>query len=323
MSEIFNALQRRGAEGSGAQAEEPLHTFDILRKAERLAQEKWERDSGADAGIAEVIGLDALLRNGALASEPALASADIQPVSVAASPFEQTTSSAQFPCLKVSIADDSHLVSVADTGGPVAEAFRLLGVRLCDLRDTRALRRLLITSTVPREGKSTVTANLACTLARSSGRSRTLLLEGDVRRPTQGHIFGIDKNDPGLCEWLQGSRELTKCIYQLESLGFWIMPAGSCPTKNPLGLLQPQRIATLMKQLGEYFDLIIVDSPPVLPLADTSIWMKLVDAILLVTRQGVTERKSLEKGLELIEPEKLLGTVMNGSTSLPHTAYYY
>jgi capsular exopolysaccharide synthesis family protein len=322
MSEIFDALQRRGKGSSEDETDSPLHAFDVLRRAEKQAQEKWERSSGSATDMSEVTGLDALLRRGALASEPAPAPQESLPASLTTSSFEQAVSPQRFSALPVSVSPDSHLVCVADSDGPAAEAFRLLGVRLRDLRDNRSLKRLLITSTVPREGKSTVAANLACTLARSS-RSRTLLLEGDVRRPTQGHIFGLDKDTPGLCEWLQGNLELTKCIHHLDFLGFWIMPAGNCPSGNPLGLLHPARLASLMKQLGEHFDLIIVDSPPVLPLADTSIWMKLVDGILLVTRHGVTERRPLQRGIEAIAPEKLIGTVMNSSTSLPHTDYYY
>lgn len=323
MSEIFKALQRRGTGGEEVQADEPISTFDVLRKAEHLAQERWERAAEPDTSVAEAIGFETLLRGGSLAVEPAQVSPDVVSTTATASPFEQTAAPKQIATIPVSIAEDSHLVSVADPDSPAAEAFRLLGVRLRDLRDTHAVKRLLITSTVPREGKSTVSANLACTLARSAGRSRTLLLEGDLRRPTQAHIFGLDKRVPGLCDFLQGSQDLTKCIYQLDSLGFCIMPSGDSSSKNPLGLLQPQRIALLMKQLGELFDLVIIDSPPVLPLADTSIWIKLVDAILLVTRHGVTERRSLQRGLEIIAPEKLFGMVMNSSTSLPHTAYYY
>jgi capsular exopolysaccharide synthesis family protein len=320
MSEIFDALQRRGAGVPGAEPEAPLHAFDVLRRAEQQVQERLDRPAGTDAGLAEVVGLEELLKQGAKATEPAPEPvAAVKPLPAG---FEQSTASSKFQSIAASIAPDSHLVCVADADGPAAEAFRLLGVRLRDLRDTRALKRILITSTVPREGKSTVSANLACTLARS-GRLRVLLLEGDVRRPTQSHIFGIGKHYPGLCEWLQGSHELAKCVYQVEFLGFWIMPAGNGQSSNPLGLLQPARLSAMLKQLGDQFDLIILDSPPVLPMADTSIWMKLADGILLVTRQGVTERRPLQRGIEAIDPQKLIGTVMNSSTSLSHSEYYY
>lgn len=320
MSEIFDALQRRGAGASGPEPEAPLHAFDVLSRVEHQLQEKREHSAAADAGLVDVVGLEELLKHGTNAPESVT---EETPVMKAASAgFEQNAAPSKFQSVPASIAPDSHLVCVDAADGPAAEAFRLLGVRLRDLRETRSLKRILITSTVPREGKSTVAANLACALARS-GRLRTLLLDGDVRRPTQSQMFGLRKENPGLCDWLQGRHELAKCVYQMEFLGFWIMPAGNVQSSNPLGLLQPARMATMLKQLGEQFDLIIIDSPPVLPMADTSIWMKLADGILLVTRQGVTERRPLQRGIEAIDPQKLIGTVMNSSTSLLHSDYYY
>ncbi len=99
------------------------------------------------------------------------------------------------------------MVSVAEEGSLGAEKFRFLAVRLRQLRQNRPLKKILITSTIPQEGKSTVAANLACTLARRKNQ-KTLLLDGDLRRPTMVNQFGFGKV-PGLCEWLSGqTREL-------------------------------------------------------------------------------------------------------------------
>ena len=78
-----------------------------------------------------------------------------------------------------------------------------------------------------------------------------------------------------------------------------------------------------MDQLAANFDWIIIDSPPVLPLADTSIWMRMADGILLVTRQGTTEKKQLQKGLEALDPKKTLGALVNGATVSAYSGYYY
>jgi Mrp family chromosome partitioning ATPase len=78
-----------------------------------------------------------------------------------------------------------------------------------------------------------------------------------------------------------------------------------------------------MAQLAEWFDTIVIDSPPVLPLADTSVWMRLADGIILVARQGITEKKQLEKGLAALDPQKLLGALLNCSQNSPHSHYYY
>ena len=79
----------------------------------------------------------------------------------------------------------------------------------------------------------------------------------------------------------------------------------------------------MMDQLTAWFDWIIIDSPPVMPLADTSVWMRLADGILLVVRQGITEKRQLERGLEALEPKKLIGAVLNGSKRRLAADYYY
>jgi|SRR5580704_235825 capsular exopolysaccharide synthesis family protein len=224
----------------------------------------------------------------------------------------------QFPSLPVSILPNSRLVSVAEEQSLGAEKFRFLAVRLRQLRQTRPLQKILITSTIPQEGKSTVAANLACTLARRKP-NRTLLLEGDLRRPTVTQKFGLGPV-PGLSEWLRGETE-TKNIYRLEALGLWVLPAGSAP-ENPLELMQSGKLAQLMEQLTAWFDWIVIDSPPVLPLADTSIWARMSDGILLVTRKSITEKQQLRRGLDALERSKLLGALVNGSTDAAHSDYY-
>jgi len=110
-------------------------------------------------------------------------------------------------------------------------------------------------------------------------------------------------------------------IYRLESLGLWVMPAGNAP-ENPLELMQSGKLPPLMEQLTAWFDWIVIDSPPVLPLGDTSLWARLADGILLVTRPGVTEKHQLQRGLDALEKSKLLGALVNDSTNAAHSDYY-
>ena len=105
------------------------------------------------------------------------------------------------------------------------------------------------------------------------------------------------------------------------SSGLWVLPAGSAP-ENPLELMQSGKLSPLMEQLTAWFDWIVIDSPPVLPLADTSIWARLADGILLVTRKSITEKQQLQRGLEALERSKLLGALVNGSTDAAHSDYY-
>ena len=112
------------------------------------------------------------------------------------------------PVLPVSIREESRLVSVAEEGSLGAEKFRFLAVRLRQLRQNRPLKKVLITSTIPQEGKSTVAANLACTLARRK-RHKTLLLEGDLRRPNITRQFGIrqDSRFVRVAQWTNGKHQ--------------------------------------------------------------------------------------------------------------------
>jgi Mrp family chromosome partitioning ATPase len=107
----------------------------------------------------------------------------------------------------------------------------------------------------------------------------------------------------------------------LEGLGLWILPAGAAP-QNPLELMQSGKLSLLVEQLEAWFDWIVIDSPPVLPLADTSLWSRLADGVLLVTRKGTTEKRQLKRGLEAIEKSKLLGALINSSESAAHSDYY-
>src|ERR1700733_7471517 len=291
MSNIFDALQRADLENSGSEG--PTLTLTLASELLQAAEQKL-RDSAA------------------VPEKPANRDAfDTDP----AAPLEDLE---HCPVLPVSLRDDSRLVSVVKEGSLAAEKFRFLAVRLRQLRHSRPLKKILITSSIPQEGKSTVAANLACTLARRKPQ-KTLLLEGDLRRPNIVSQFGLGKL-PGLCEWLSGESQSIN-IYRLESLGVWILPAGSTP-QNPLELMQSGKLSPLMGQLEAWFDWIVIDSPPVLPLADTSLWSRLADGILMVTRKGTTEKQQLQRGLEAIDKSKLLGALVNSSANAAHSDYY-
>jgi capsular exopolysaccharide synthesis family protein len=291
MSNIFDALQRAEAENAGAEGPGLSVATELLRSAELKLRE-------SAPTLDQQPSVDAFDAN-----PPAPASAeDIE----------------RCPLLAVSIREESRLVSVAAEGSLGAEKFRFLAVRLRQLRQNRPLKKVLITSTIPQEGKSTIAANLACTCARRK-QQKTLLLEGDLRRPTLASQFGIGKH-PGLCEWLGGQSESIN-IYKLESLGLWILPAGAAP-QNPLELMQSGKLSILMEQLESWFDWIVIDSPPVLPLADASLWSRLADGIVLVTRKGTTEKQQLQRGLDAIDKSKLLGALVNSSANTAHSDYY-
>jgi capsular exopolysaccharide synthesis family protein len=318
VSRIFDALQRSESERSGDDSSALPQGPELLRIAERRASAKWESagsrfEIDAAASVLEEVVPDA--------TEDASTSSALKPVDAgeALPKAKRAEILDRFPLLPITLAPQSRLVCLTDKEDPTAEAIRLLGVRLRDLRRIRPLKKLLITSTIPQEGKSTIAANLACALALSS-EEKVLLVEGDLRRPTLPRIFGIGATS-GVSECVGEDGRQLDGIYRLEGAGIWILPAGNAPI-NPLELLQSRQLQSVMEQLTAYFDWIIIDSPPVLPLADTSIWMRMADGVLLVTRQGTTQKRQLQKGLEALDQKKLLGALLNGSVASSYSGYY-
>jgi capsular exopolysaccharide synthesis family protein len=225
----------------------------------------------------------------------------------------------RFPSLPISLSQDGHLVSLSEEESLGAEKFRFLAVRLRQIQRTRDLKKLLITSTIPEEGKSTISANLAVTLAQRK-QQKVLLLEGDLRRPVLAGKFGL-AHLAGLSEYLQGEPRSITNIYHLDGAGLWFLPAGK-PPENPLELMQTGQLSELLDQLAAGFDWIIIDSPPILPLADTSVWTRFADGVLLVAREGTTQKRQLQRGLETLDQAKLLGMVLNSCTNADHSNYY-
>jgi capsular exopolysaccharide synthesis family protein len=217
-------------------------------------------------------------------------------------------------------ASDARLVCMTDQGSLAAEKFRVLGLRLRTLREKRSLKKIVITSTIPEEGKTLTAANLALNQSRSK-LLRTVLVDGDLRRPSVASRFGLSRSLPGLTECLRGEKTLSEVLYKLQGTNLYVLPAG-LPPENPLELMQAGRAMEILNRLGNVFDWIIIDSPPVIPLADTTFWIKLSDGVLLVTREGVTERKPLLRVLENIDRAMLLGLVVNSCSASDHKNYY-
>src|ERR1700691_3091723 len=287
MSYIFEALQRAEAERSGGSPQK-------------------NADSGADLlhGVEQEI-------------ERKQSLSELPPPKIEL-PRAETFASAKV--LSPALPADSRLVCLTDQGGLAAEKFRMLGLKLRHLRDRRKLKRIVVTGTSPEEGKSMVAANLALNQSRSKVL-KTLLIDGDLRRPTVASRFGFERGLPGLSECLRGERDLSEVVYKLNGSGLFLLPAGR-PPENPLDLMQSGRLPELLEQLGKFFDWIIIDTPPVMPVADTAFWMKLADGVLVVIREGVSEKKTVERALDSFDSATLLGVVVNSCSDSDHKDYY-
>jgi capsular exopolysaccharide synthesis family protein len=200
-----------------------------------------------------------------------------------------------------------------------AEKFRALAVRLDAMRRQHELKSLQVTSSVISEGKSFVAANLAVTLAKYSGY-KTLLIEGDLHRPTLATMFGL-KDLHGLSDWWTiRNQELASYIVRFNGTALSFLPAGkSCD--RPSEILRSGQLADAFAQLRSQFDWIVVDSTPMLPVIDANLWSRLVDGSLLVVREGIAPLKALKKGLQSLDNPKLIGVVVNEASDFDQIAY--
>ena len=223
------------------------------------------------------------------------------------------------PSITIAPRPESRLVTLTQQETLAAEKFRFLAVRLRQLQASRGLKRLLITSTIPEEGKSLVAANIAFTLARR--QPKVLLIDGDLRKSSLPKTLGVASDLPGLSEWLRDSTREFGNIVRLDKNGPYFLPPGSTP-ENPLELMQVPRFGRLLEQLSRTFDWVVIDSPPILPLGDTTVWAKACEGILIVTREGITQKQHLKRGIEALGTTKIIGSVLNGCSTVDHKYYY-
>lgn len=215
-----------------------------------------------------------------------------------------------------------RLAACADPQSVGAEQFRRLAVTLQHIRAQRPLHTVLVSSAAPAEGKSISAANLAYTLARP-GCERVLLLEGDLHRPALLARMGV-KRERGLADWLEQRLPLAQCMARWSGLPLWLLPAGR-RRRLPLELLQTWTPACILQLLAPHFDWIIVDSPPLLPMADAAHWACAVDGVILTIRADRTRLADLQLAVRQLERKKFLGVVLNECSAREHSYYrrYY
>ena len=202
-----------------------------------------------------------------------------------------------------------HLVSYADPKSPVAESYRSLRTAIQFASIENQVRTILVTSSIPQEGKSTTSTNLAIVIAQSGGR--TLLVDCDLRRPIVHSIFGMGK-EPGLVNALVGGVPIDEAVRETGIPNLSILSSGTIPP-NPSELLGSRRMRDMLEQLKERFDTIILDSPPVSAVTDAVILSTFADVAVTVVRAHKTKMEFLDKTREDIQrvSNSLLGVVLN------------
>jgi protein-tyrosine kinase len=203
---------------------------------------------------------------------------------------------------------DRRLVAALAPQSLAAEQFRSLRTRVTRAENGRALRAIIITSPNKGDGKSLTAANLALTMAQEY-QQRVLLIDADLRRPSLHRLFGIS-DTPGLSDVLMGGAALDEALVAMPEHRLTLLPAGLLPT-HPAELLGSAPMRRVLDTLRTRFDRILIDMPPVAPLADVAIASPLADGVLMIVRAGVTPKPAIERALSGIDHAKVLGLVLN------------
>lgn len=200
------------------------------------------------------------------------------------------------------------------------EQYRSLRSKLFALREKKPLKTVLITSSVPHEGKTFTSANVAQVTAQAYN-TKVLLIGGDLRNPTLHQILGAP-NEIGLSSYLRGECEEDAIIQHGEPDNLYFMPGGPA-SQDAAELLTNGRLAVLMQKLSSRFDWIFIDSPPLLPLTDALMIAKHCDGVLMVIRSGMVDADQAKKALRELRARPLIGVVLNGVDQGRTYDYYY
>lgn len=216
---------------------------------------------------------------------------------------------------------DPHIVSAIDADSPIADQYRILRTNLQSLRLRPGPKVLLVTSAVHGEGKSVTAINLSLAFARQE-HVRVVLVDGDLRRGSIHTWLGLEESPPGLSTALSQGGELNGSLVRLSSIPLAVLPGGQRP-EHPAELLESSSMKRLLSTLKTQFDVVIIDAPPVLPVADPAILAAQSDGVLLVVRAGKTQRRTVAHAQALLVQARatILGCVLtHADFSIP--GYY-
>lgn len=205
---------------------------------------------------------------------------------------------------------------------PGMEEFRTLRTRLYQAREKQPLSKLLVTSALPKEGKSFTSANLAQVIVRQHGK-RALIIDADLRNPQLHGLLGAEPG-PGLSEYLRSENDECSIMQRGPMENLFFIPAGRA-NGNPAELIANGRMKALLNRVEPMFDWIIVDSPPSVLVSDAGQISNFCDGVLLVVRSNATPIDAAKRARREFTERNVVGVVLNGiNTELtPYSQYYY
>lgn len=232
------------------------------------------------------------------------------------------------PLVKGKQAETVSALTIADPRSAFAEGIRSIRTALLLSDVVHKHKKILVSSTLPGEGKTSIALNLALAFA---AMERVLLLECDIRKPRIAKTLGLAADGPGLCNLLAGIATLSQCTYRNESGQHDVIPCGQIPP-NPAELLASPAFRNLLQGLEQKYDRIILDSPPCLPVSDALMLSRMADGMIFITRADATLRRQVKAVARQFAQGKvaLLGVIINHFDSNKHRnkhdgyeGYYY
>lgn len=212
-----------------------------------------------------------------------------------------------------------RLIMLTQPLAPECEQFKTLRTRIFHDAQKKDVKVLTVSSAIAGEGKTSTALNLAIAIAQSKEK-RVLVIDGDLRRPNISAYLGL-RVSKGLGELLSSQCDLKEAVIRLETAGLDILPA-SRETENPTEALSSSKLAETIATLRDYYDFILIDSPPVLPFADAGLLANHSDSVLLVIRAGMADYDTIEKAIDSLPAGRILGVVLNGAENIRDTGYY-
>jgi succinoglycan biosynthesis transport protein ExoP len=213
------------------------------------------------------------------------------------------------------------LIVQVDPHGARSEAFRALRTNLKFVDAANHLNSITFTSSLPDEGKTTTTANLAITMAATG--ARVCVIEGDLRRPRLLTYLGLE-GSVGLTDVLIGQTDVSDVLQQFGTDGLFVLGAGPIPP-NPSELLGSEAMRETIRKLESEFDIVIIDAPPLLPVTDAAVVATITGGTVLVVGAGLVNREQLRRAIGTLESVggNLLGLVLNRLPATSSDAYSY
>ncbi len=212
--------------------------------------------------------------------------------------------------MPVSFSPRSKAVVAQNPTSLAAEQYRVLRTNIIKLSQTQVLKAVLVTSPGPGDGKTLTALNLALSFCQRPN-TRVLLLEADLRKPSLGALVVVEEGS-GVSEYLDGTASIDDVIRSTNIPNFFIANCGKV-SKNPADLLNNGRLGRLMEAARSHFDWVILDGPPINPVADHELLTGYSDGVLLVVRPFYTQRDLLRLTAENLRGKKILGVCVNGS----------